>query len=170
MHILFIFRAGAFDGAISISALQWLCNADKSYHKVFLHFFCFEKHWSWCFDGWPSFLILTLHSKKQISAPQAALHVLLFPVRSTQPRQQGCVSILPWELDAGFISNRVFGVYWYLCICICSTQRTQCRALEIPMTTFFRWRWSQQQVWRLDSQGALLLTIPIHQRSLLNII
>jgi len=27
------FRAGAFDGAISISALQWLCNADKSYHK-----------------------------------------------------------------------------------------------------------------------------------------
>ena len=29
-----IIRAGAFDGAISISALQWLCNADKSYHKV----------------------------------------------------------------------------------------------------------------------------------------
>jgi len=27
------FRAGAFDGAISISALQWLCNADKSHHK-----------------------------------------------------------------------------------------------------------------------------------------
>ena len=27
------FRAGAFDGAISISALQWLCNADKSFHK-----------------------------------------------------------------------------------------------------------------------------------------
>ena len=27
------FRAGAFDGAVSISALQWLCNADKSYHK-----------------------------------------------------------------------------------------------------------------------------------------
>lgn len=27
------FRAGAFDGAISISALQWLCNADKSCHK-----------------------------------------------------------------------------------------------------------------------------------------
>jgi len=26
------FRAGAFDGAISISALQWLCNADKSGH------------------------------------------------------------------------------------------------------------------------------------------
>ena len=23
------FRAGSFDGAISISALQWLCNADK---------------------------------------------------------------------------------------------------------------------------------------------
>ncbi|CAH1115273.1 unnamed protein product [Psylliodes chrysocephalus] len=27
------FRAGAFDGAVSISALQWLCNADKSFHK-----------------------------------------------------------------------------------------------------------------------------------------
>eukprot|EP00088_Acartia_fossae_P058638 TRINITY_DN688_c0_g1_i4.p1 TRINITY_DN688_c0_g1~~TRINITY_DN688_c0_g1_i4.p1 ORF type:complete len:276 (-),score=41.47 TRINITY_DN688_c0_g1_i4:47-874(-) len=27
------FRPGAFDGAISISALQWLCNRDKSYHK-----------------------------------------------------------------------------------------------------------------------------------------
>ncbi|KAJ8956246.1 hypothetical protein NQ318_014978 [Aromia moschata] len=27
------FRAGTFDGAISISALQWLCNADKSSHK-----------------------------------------------------------------------------------------------------------------------------------------
>lgn len=27
------FRAGTFDGAISISALQWLCNADKSTHK-----------------------------------------------------------------------------------------------------------------------------------------
>ncbi|XP_059487765.1 probable 18S rRNA (guanine-N(7))-methyltransferase [Neocloeon triangulifer] len=27
------FRAGAFDGAISISALQWLCNADKAGHK-----------------------------------------------------------------------------------------------------------------------------------------
>ncbi|ENN71752.1 hypothetical protein YQE_11572, partial [Dendroctonus ponderosae] len=27
------FRAGAFDGAISISALQWLCNADKSHHR-----------------------------------------------------------------------------------------------------------------------------------------
>ena len=27
------FRAGCFDGAISISALQWLCNADKKYHK-----------------------------------------------------------------------------------------------------------------------------------------
>jgi len=27
------FRAGTFDGAISISALQWLCNRDKSYHK-----------------------------------------------------------------------------------------------------------------------------------------
>jgi 18S rRNA (guanine1575-N7)-methyltransferase len=27
------FRAGTFDGAISISALQWLCNRDKNYHK-----------------------------------------------------------------------------------------------------------------------------------------
>jgi len=27
------FRAGAFDAAISISALQWLCNADKTSHK-----------------------------------------------------------------------------------------------------------------------------------------
>lgn len=27
------FRPGTFDGAISISALQWLCNADKSYHN-----------------------------------------------------------------------------------------------------------------------------------------
>merc|ERR1719300_1163202 len=27
------FRPGSFDGAISISALQWLCNADKKYHK-----------------------------------------------------------------------------------------------------------------------------------------
>lgn len=27
------FRAGTFDGAISISALQWLCNVDKTYHK-----------------------------------------------------------------------------------------------------------------------------------------
>ncbi|XP_044762961.1 probable 18S rRNA (guanine-N(7))-methyltransferase [Coccinella septempunctata] len=27
------FRAGVFDGAVSISALQWLCNADKTSHK-----------------------------------------------------------------------------------------------------------------------------------------
>lgn len=27
------FRAGSFDGAVSISALQWLCNADKSSHN-----------------------------------------------------------------------------------------------------------------------------------------
>jgi 18S rRNA (guanine1575-N7)-methyltransferase len=27
------FRPGTFDAAISISALQWLCNADKSYHE-----------------------------------------------------------------------------------------------------------------------------------------
>lgn len=28
------FKAGSFDGAISISALQWLCNADKTSHCV----------------------------------------------------------------------------------------------------------------------------------------
>lgn len=36
------FRPGTFDGVISISALQWLCNADKSYHnphKRLLKFF-----------------------------------------------------------------------------------------------------------------------------------
>lgn len=27
------FRAGTFDGAISISTLQWLCNADKKSHN-----------------------------------------------------------------------------------------------------------------------------------------
>lgn len=27
------FRAGSFDGAVSISALQWLCNADKRSHE-----------------------------------------------------------------------------------------------------------------------------------------
>lgn len=26
------FKAGTFDGAISVSAIQWLCNADKSHH------------------------------------------------------------------------------------------------------------------------------------------
>lgn len=37
------FRAGSFDGAISISALQWLCNADKKSHKPvkrLYKFFC----------------------------------------------------------------------------------------------------------------------------------
>ncbi|EFA84220.1 hypothetical protein PPL_03297 [Heterostelium album PN500] len=29
----FPFRAGTFDGAISISAIQWLCNAEKSHHN-----------------------------------------------------------------------------------------------------------------------------------------
>lgn len=36
------FRAGSFDGAVSISALQWLCNADKKSHKPvqrLYHFF-----------------------------------------------------------------------------------------------------------------------------------
>lgn len=27
------FRAGSFDGAVSVSALQWICNADKNYHN-----------------------------------------------------------------------------------------------------------------------------------------
>lgn len=26
------FKAGTFDGAMSVSAIQWLCNADKSHH------------------------------------------------------------------------------------------------------------------------------------------
>lgn len=26
------FKAGTFDGAMSVSALQWLCNADKTHH------------------------------------------------------------------------------------------------------------------------------------------
>lgn len=37
------FKAGTFDGAISISALQWLCNADKTSHnptKRLYTFFC----------------------------------------------------------------------------------------------------------------------------------
>jgi 18S rRNA (guanine1575-N7)-methyltransferase len=28
------FRPGVFDGAVSISAVQWLCNQDKSWHNV----------------------------------------------------------------------------------------------------------------------------------------
>jgi len=35
------FRAGAFDGAISISALQWLCNADKAWHKPHKRLYAF---------------------------------------------------------------------------------------------------------------------------------
>ena len=35
------FRAGTFDGAMSISALQWLCNADKSYHNPLKRLFKF---------------------------------------------------------------------------------------------------------------------------------
>ena len=35
------FKAGAFDGAISISALQWLCNADKAYHRPAKRLFTF---------------------------------------------------------------------------------------------------------------------------------
>jgi len=35
------FKAGAFDGAISISALQWLCNADKAHHRPAKRLFAF---------------------------------------------------------------------------------------------------------------------------------
>ena len=35
------FKAGAFDGAMSISALQWLCNADKAYHRPAKRLFTF---------------------------------------------------------------------------------------------------------------------------------
>lgn len=35
------FRAGTFDGAISISALQWLCNADKRHHVPHRRLFAF---------------------------------------------------------------------------------------------------------------------------------
>jgi len=35
------FKAGSFDGAMSISALQWLCNADKSYHNPMKRLFKF---------------------------------------------------------------------------------------------------------------------------------
>lgn len=48
------FKAGTFDGAISVSALQWLCNADKSHHvphKRLYQFFttlfaCLVRHFS----------------------------------------------------------------------------------------------------------------------------
>ena len=45
------FRAGAFDGAISISALQWLCNADKSYHKPHKRLFKFFSSLYACLVG-----------------------------------------------------------------------------------------------------------------------
>lgn len=35
------FRAGAFDGAISVSALQWLCYADKASHNPAKRLSCF---------------------------------------------------------------------------------------------------------------------------------
>ncbi|XP_069470896.1 18S rRNA (guanine-N(7))-methyltransferase [Ambystoma mexicanum] len=35
------FRAGTFDGCISISALQWLCNADKKSHSPPKRLYCF---------------------------------------------------------------------------------------------------------------------------------
>ncbi|CAL8084543.1 unnamed protein product [Calicophoron daubneyi] len=35
------FRSGSFDGAVSISALQWLCSADKAIHNPVLRIRCF---------------------------------------------------------------------------------------------------------------------------------
>eukprot|EP00921_Rhytidocystis_pertsovi_P002944 GHVQ01004916.1.p1 GENE.GHVQ01004916.1~~GHVQ01004916.1.p1 ORF type:complete len:287 (+),score=49.32 GHVQ01004916.1:173-1033(+) len=35
------FRPGSFDGAISISAIQWLCNADQKHHEPFKRLLCF---------------------------------------------------------------------------------------------------------------------------------
>ncbi|KAM6546621.1 hypothetical protein CsatB_027357 [Cannabis sativa] len=37
------FRSGLIDGAISISAIQWLCNADKSSHNPKLRLECFAR-------------------------------------------------------------------------------------------------------------------------------
>ena len=37
------FRPGSFDGAISISALQWLCNADRHSHEPYQRLICFFK-------------------------------------------------------------------------------------------------------------------------------
>ena len=53
------FRAGSFDGAISISALQWLCNADKTCHnpakrlyKLFSTLYsCLVKPTNWMMSG-----------------------------------------------------------------------------------------------------------------------
>ena len=36
-----MFRPGTFDGCVSISALQWLCNADKKYHNPVKRLFKF---------------------------------------------------------------------------------------------------------------------------------
>lgn len=35
------FRAGTFDGAVSVSALQWLCYADKSSYNPVKRLYCF---------------------------------------------------------------------------------------------------------------------------------
>lgn len=35
------FKAGTFDGAVSISALQWLCNADKKSHNPYKRLYQF---------------------------------------------------------------------------------------------------------------------------------
>lgn len=42
------FRAGSFDGAVSISALQWLCNADRHSHEPYRRLLCFFKWLYFC--------------------------------------------------------------------------------------------------------------------------
>jgi len=42
------FRPGTFDGAISVSALQWLCNADKKGHEPFKRLKCFFERLYYC--------------------------------------------------------------------------------------------------------------------------
>lgn len=42
------FRPGSFDGAISISAIQWLCNADRKSHVPYQRLRCFFK---WLYDA-----------------------------------------------------------------------------------------------------------------------
>eukprot|EP00922_Rhytidocystis_sp_ex-Travisia-forbesii_P069216 GHVS01103267.1.p1 GENE.GHVS01103267.1~~GHVS01103267.1.p1 ORF type:complete len:250 (+),score=47.69 GHVS01103267.1:261-1010(+) len=42
------FRPGTFDGAISISTLQWLCNADKASHDPYKRLLCFFR---WLHDA-----------------------------------------------------------------------------------------------------------------------
>lgn len=48
------FRAGTFDGAISISTLQWLCNADKSDHNPVKRLYTFFSSLFACLVSIPS--------------------------------------------------------------------------------------------------------------------